>query len=338
MEVLINGSQIGVQTNLESEQYDIDNSSGQLFSVLSELYSRPVDSCIREICTNCNDAHIMSKKEEKPFIIVLPNPDKKLFNLSIRDFGPGLNEVTISKIFTYGGSSKRDDIDSTGCLGLGAKSPYAITDTFYVKSFCDGKLTHYICFKDENNRPNKSKDPVELDTLEENGLEIIIPIWDKYDYISILKRELKYFKVKPLVYIDEGNGEKSPINIDWENDIRIQFTENVYVLPEVIHSPILYFKDEINKNHLIFADDFDYVLVYSDFCFEGQAKLKNDAESLQMMFDQIPLDKIGAICCDSYGEQDTPDAFKENINTWISYPEWVKEIKEYEISKNPGGI
>ena len=154
MEVLINGSQIGVQTNLESEQYDIDNSSGQLFSVLSELYSRPVDSCIREICTNCNDAHIMSKKEEKPFIIVLPNPDKKLFNLSIRDFGPGLNEVTISKIFTYGGSSKRDDIDSTGCLGLGAKSPYAITDTFYVKSFCDGKLTHYICFKDENNRPN----------------------------------------------------------------------------------------------------------------------------------------------------------------------------------------
>ena len=251
MEVLINGSQIGVQTNLESEQYDIDNSSGQLFSVLSELYSRPVDSCIREICTNCNDAHIMSKKEEKPFIIVLPNPDKKLFNLSIRDFGPGLNEVTISKIFTYGGSSKRDDIDSTGCLGLGAKSPYAITDTFYVKSFCDGKLTHYICFKDENNRPNKSKDPVELDTLEENGLEIIIPIWDKYDYISILKRELKYFKVKPLVYIDEGNGEKSPVNIDWENDIRIQFTENVYVLPEVIHSPILFFKDEINKNPLV---------------------------------------------------------------------------------------
>ena len=83
MEVLINGSQIGVQTNLESEQYDIDNSSGQLFSVLSELYSRPVDSCIREICTNCNDAHIMSKKEEKPFIIVLPNPDKKLFNFYV---------------------------------------------------------------------------------------------------------------------------------------------------------------------------------------------------------------------------------------------------------------
>ena len=101
---------------------------------------------------------------------------------------------------------------------------------------------------------------------------------------------------------------------------------------------IKYNEDEINKNHLIFADDFDYVMVYSDFCFEGQAKLKNDAESLQMMFDQIPLDKIGAICCDSYGEQDTPDAFKENINTWISYPEWVKEIKEYEISKNPGGI
>lgn len=251
MEVLINDSQIGIQTNLESEQYDIDNSSGQLFNVLSELYSRPVDSCIREICTNCNDAHIMSKKEEKPFIIVLPNPNKKLFNLSIRDFGPGLNEVTISKIFTYGGSSKRDDVDSTGCLGLGAKSPYAITDTFYVKSFCDGKLTQYICFKDENNRPNKSKDPVELDTLEENGLEIVIPIWDEYDYISILKRELKYFKVKPLVYIDEGNGERSQITIDWEKDTRIQFTENVYVLPEVIKNPIPFFKDQINKNPLV---------------------------------------------------------------------------------------
>ena len=54
--------------------------------------------------------------------------NKKIFNLSIRDFGPGLNEVTIDKIFTYGGSSKRDDVEATGCLGLGAKSPYGIID------------------------------------------------------------------------------------------------------------------------------------------------------------------------------------------------------------------
>ena len=229
MDVILNTAQIGVQTNTQSTEYEIDNSAGQLFGVLSELYSRPVDSCIREICTNCNDAHIMSKKENKPFIITLPNPDKKIFNLSIRDFGPGLNEVTIDKIFTYGGSSKRDDVEATGCLGLGAKSPYAITDTFYVKSYCDGKLTQYICFKDENNRPNKSKDPIELDTFEENGLEIIIPIWEKHNYVDILKRELKFFKVKPLVYMDNGDGEKTPVKIDWENDHRKEITENIFV-------------------------------------------------------------------------------------------------------------
>ena len=55
MDVILNTAQIGVQTNTQSTEYEIDNSAGQLFGVLSELYSRPVDSCIREICTNCNE-------------------------------------------------------------------------------------------------------------------------------------------------------------------------------------------------------------------------------------------------------------------------------------------
>ena len=81
MDVILNTAQIGVQTNTQSTEYAIDNSAGQLFGVLSELYSRPVDSCIREICTNCTDAHILSNNQARPFIVKLPNYEKNIMNI-----------------------------------------------------------------------------------------------------------------------------------------------------------------------------------------------------------------------------------------------------------------
>ena len=216
--------------NYDTVAFQINNEDGHLFAVLSELYSRPIDSCIREVCTNCNDAHIMSGNESRPFVIKLPNYEKKINELSIRDFGPGLKHEQIMDIYRiYGKSTKNNENKSTGCLGLGSKSPYAVTSVFYVRSYLNGKIYLYTCSMDNNNIPNISEKPIIMDTDEENGLEVIIPIHKEVNFVEILKRELKHFTVKPIVYKKMGEvSDDIKVDIDWiKLNNRYQLTENI---------------------------------------------------------------------------------------------------------------
>ena len=220
------------ELNYDTVQFQINNEDGHLFAVLSELYSRPIDSCIREICTNCIDAHIMSGNESRPFLIKLPNYEKKINELSIRDFGPGLNHEQVMDIYrVYGKSTKDKNNNVTGCLGLGSKSPYAISSVFYVRSYLNGKIYLYTCSMDNNNIPNISEKPIIMDTDEENGLEVIIPIHKEVNFTEILKRELKYFKVKPIIYKKMGEIlDDEKVNIEWiKLNNRINITDSILI-------------------------------------------------------------------------------------------------------------
>lgn len=213
----INNKDIQVETNQSSVDFELDNSSGHLFSVLSELYSKPVESTIRELCTNCSDAHIMSNNEDRPFIIKLPNYEENIMQITFRDFGPGLSHDEVMNIYKiYGRSTKTDSDTQTGCLGLGSKSPYSISSTFYVRSYKDGKLSIYTCTMGNNGKPNITDKPKVTETIEENGLEVVIPFYKEVNFIEILKNTLKYFKVKPLVYIQQTElVHDTRANIDW---------------------------------------------------------------------------------------------------------------------------
>src|SRR5574344_437858 len=86
-------------TNQNTVAFQLDNSGGHLFSVLSELYSKPEESTLRELSTNATDAHIMSNNQDRPFIINLPNFEKNIYNFSVRDFGPGLSHDQVLNIY-----------------------------------------------------------------------------------------------------------------------------------------------------------------------------------------------------------------------------------------------
>ena len=212
-------------TNQEMVSFQLDNSGGHLFSVLSELYSKPEESTLRELATNCTDAHIMSNNQDRPFIIKLPNKEKNLFNFSVRDFGPGLNHDQVLSIYrVYGKSTKTNSDTQTGCLGLGSKSPFSISSTFYVKSFKDGLCSQYTCSMGNDGIPQITDTPITFETFEENGLEVTVPIYKEMDWDGMLKRTLKYFKVKPLVYIQNGTLEEdSLININWNENAEVSF-------------------------------------------------------------------------------------------------------------------
>ena len=152
-------------------------------------------------------------------MVKLPNYEKNIMNISFRDYGPGLKHNEVMSIYkVYGKSTKTKSNDVTGCLGLGSKSPYSISSTFYVRSY-------------NNGIPNITDEPIIVDTIEENGLEVIIPFYKEVDFISILKHTLKYFKVKPLVYIQQSELEQDTlVDMNWERTVECEkLTDTIYL-------------------------------------------------------------------------------------------------------------
>jgi hypothetical protein len=175
--------------------------SAQAFKILSNaLYANKPGAVIRELSTNAYDAHIMVGTPEVPFELTLPNSLEPTFK--IRDFGPGLSEQDISSIYTtFFESTKSNSNDFVGCLGLGSKSPFAVSDSFTISSFFNGKKIIYSAFLSDARIPSIAKF-AEFPTDEPNGLEIEVAIkeQDFYTFSREVNSQLKYFKVKPTIF------------------------------------------------------------------------------------------------------------------------------------------
>ena len=115
--------------------------SGKAFDILSnKLYKYKVRAVVRELSTNCDDAHKLNGNENRPFYIKAPTRLDPRF--VIRDYGPGLNHNDMMTMYkTFFESTKNNSNDFIGALGLGSKSPLSYTSTFNVVSYHDGKAT-----------------------------------------------------------------------------------------------------------------------------------------------------------------------------------------------------
>jgi hypothetical protein len=191
----------GVQRSgiLQETEFTIKGSA-KAFSILSDkLYKDKILAPIRELSTNAYDAHVEAGCKNKPFEVTLPNTLNPTFK--IRDFGVGMDEETITSVYTtYFESTKIASNDYVGCLGLGSKSPFAYgTASFTVTSFFNGRKFIYSAFL-ENGFPKLSK-LGEADTDEPNGMQIEFPV-DRYDFDSFSSKAsdlYRFFKTKPIV-------------------------------------------------------------------------------------------------------------------------------------------
>lgn len=174
--------------------------SAKAFSVLSQnLYSNTRGAMIRELSTNAYDAHVMSGVADKQFILTLPNSIEPTFK--IRDFGPGLSEEQVNSVLTtFFKSTKTDSNDVVGCMGLGSKTPFGVSDSFTVTSYHGGLKTIYSAFLSSKRIPSVAKF-ASFESDEPTGLEIEVAV--KSADFSLYQREvndqLKYFKVKPII-------------------------------------------------------------------------------------------------------------------------------------------
>jgi hypothetical protein len=177
-------------------------STAKLMDMLSNaLYSNKIRAVIRELSTNAIDANVKAG-HSKPFQVHLPTHNKLLF--SIRDFGTGLSEHNMEKLYTtYGASDKTDSNLFVGCMGIGSKSPFAYTSSFTATSYFNGKKFVYIAAKDAKGIPTLNKMLVE-DTKEPNGLEVSFAV-KSHDINDFRNEAVFVYKHFPYYPVFTGN-------------------------------------------------------------------------------------------------------------------------------------
>lgn len=185
----------GMQAKRSAEfKFAMNDRMFEIFS--SSIYQNKIRAVVREISTNAVDAHIDAGKPDVPFSVTLPTSFESMF--VVRDYGKGLNEDQVYDIFTvYFESTKTNDNSNIGGYGLGSKSPLAYVDAFQIRSFQNGKMKTYTCYKD--GKTPKVDLILEMDTDEPDGLEISLSVEDKD--IERFNREAaivySFFDVKP---------------------------------------------------------------------------------------------------------------------------------------------
>jgi hypothetical protein len=217
---------IGVQ---KQHKFKItDGSQAIIMDSLINLYSDPIGSIVREITSNCIDANRERNLKIDGKIPMETEDDKSFWSnretvcieyitkntilgvdecMMFHDYGCGLSQKRVQDVFTtFGASTKRDNNYEIGGFGLGAKSPLAYADTFYVSSRHNGTETYYMIYRNNDNVPHMDQ-VYQASTDQQNGTTIIVPIKGRYDasdFTSAISNQLAYFDNIVLKNVEEG--------------------------------------------------------------------------------------------------------------------------------------
>ena len=178
MKTVQNNRILKESSNFTDYAFGIRNEDlAHIFSVLrNQMYSDKVLAVIREYSTNAYDAHIDAGIKHVPIRVTLPS---NIFpEFKVRDYGLGLSEEDIGKVYAfYGRSTKRDSNETVGQLGFGSKSAFAYGDNFVITSYHGGLKTVYNAVIDTTQIGKISKlyqEPMKSD--DRTGVEITVPI------------------------------------------------------------------------------------------------------------------------------------------------------------------
>lgn len=196
---------IHTSSNIQSEaEFGMDKKDMPHITNLlrKQIYSDKLMAIIREYATNAYDAHVDANIEQIPIEVTLPTMTNQ--NLSIRDFGEGLTEEEVMKIYIkYGASTKRNSNSVTGCLGIGCKSGFAYSTQFTITTYKNNVETQYLARIDENNIGTISMLSAQH-TDESNGVKVTIPIKqsDHEDLKSKAITLFKHWKTRPKINLE----------------------------------------------------------------------------------------------------------------------------------------
>lgn len=160
-------------------------SLSNIFELLHKsMYNDKPTAVAREVISNAIDANIESKSKQK-LIVKLPTKMVPIF--SVQDFGIGIDKQRLECFSSYGSSTKTNTNKEIGGFGLGAKSPWSITDQFTITTVTGGVKYKYLCYMAEDGI-GKVKELSATPTDEQSGTTMEIPVTDR-DHIEKIKQQ-----------------------------------------------------------------------------------------------------------------------------------------------------
>lgn len=150
-----------------------DSDMPMVMKLLTRAYTRPHEAVVRELVANALDSHRDAGVTD-PVEVILPTIDNP--SLTVTDCGLGLSSAEFSSTFgNVGASTKRQSLTSTGHIGIGSKSPYAIADQYQVTAVKNGSMIKALFAKTDEGIPT-SKILFEGATDAGNGVSITVPV------------------------------------------------------------------------------------------------------------------------------------------------------------------
>lgn len=188
----------------------------RMMEMLSNLYSDPKLACVREYVANAADASRVAGTDQ-PVEVTIPTLLEP--NLVITDHGTGMSMAEVEATFlAFAASTKRDSNDQVGGLGVGAKSAWAVAESFLIDTVKNGERTIVRAAKDLTHQVMVAGEATDLP----NGTTISIPISNISSTASEwAKRVLEVAAAhdpgavivngKPVTSIAEGSGRIGPV-------------------------------------------------------------------------------------------------------------------------------
>jgi hypothetical protein len=225
-------SDIQVQGNIEGNKIGMkfdENSLVHLMSVLTDLYSDQELAIIREYSTNALDSHVEAG-QTRPIEVTTPTSLSPFFK--VKDYGVGMDEAGIINTYSkYGASTKRETNEQVGVLGLGCKSALTYTSQFTLVGIKDGVRTMVSIGRDEDGAGSMTILEQSL-TVEENGVEIIIPA---KSYNEISRKAQHFFSFwKPGTVLLNGEEPAYAEGFSVSDSLLIQKNVNLHTRKHIV--------------------------------------------------------------------------------------------------------